>query len=96
MDTLTARFNITEQAHSELIGISLEIVGHHVTDLCMETGDIVSEMKNRTMGMTTDDQVFVAYSVGGIISSIMEKAEQGYLMTDILKSMITLMEEEGK
>lgn len=94
MDTLTTRFNITEQAHSELIGISLEIVGHHVTDLNMKTGDIVSEMKNRTMGMTPDEQIFVAYSVGGIISSIMENADRGFLMTEILKGMVHMFTED--
>lgn len=81
-------FGVTEEVYDRSVISAIEIVTPHVNNSCIYVDRIVVEMKSHTNSMSIEEQILIAYGVGGIISSIMEKCDQGFLATDVLNSII--------
>lgn len=101
-------FNVTEDIYNKSVLRAIEIIRPHVTDSYIYVSHIVKDMK-RCMGgvslnvedtnkcmneLSYEEKILISYGVGGIVSSIMEKTDQGFLTTDILNSIIRESKED--
>ena len=81
-------FGVTQEVYDRSVVSAIEIITPHVTNSYIYVDRIIVTMKSYTNSMSNEEQILIAYGVGGIISSIMEKCDQGFLATDVLESIV--------